>query len=1001
MLKYPESTPCPVLAGSTPFVSSAFHQCESTEEIDFTTEIQAALRQAAPRRRKSVRPQAQAGGSNVRSVGIGRDAGAITAQTADHCDQVNSQPAFRHSQAADLRLLPARRRASLILPKRAEDIASHTNLPPNLADSQGKGTIHMHKKPRRRTIYVPSDDTTIFTIHPGIQSDTRALSDYSFNVMGPSEPAKLEIQPPGKSLRQMNRKPLAAAPKRAPLQPTLKPLQETEDQSDIPGAGPGKENLPPSTGPTSDINIRKAIKTGARRVSIFGTVPECDTKATDDLFSLDRVSALEPSRMRNGLRRMSTASGLKHVAYSSGNPVTRKPPRESMMNRRNTLYYGSTWKKADETSNVQPTVKLPSKLIAPVVNNESVISKERYSILAEDIDRPEMFEDAWLVDQESAIQQLVNGLFDAAHAETPGQCYSYSEHRRSILQLYQGPECLLLYKRLQASLLFGALSPPEGSIAASSRLKTDIGLRQRFVFLWTGTYSHRVLRAAAEVVVGRQISTYSPTSNPSQQTTYTRKDRKKDIVAFITSCLLCNEDAGETEQATPTFCWRRTVLRSLMLVFLLDKASKAKLAVGNLFRASSKFKASRSVLTELTALLLPFIGDVCRPLSHLDYHVHYTQFPLSEYDYKISNLATDLRDGIRLSRLVENLLYPPQSLSRLNENVTVAMPTGEVLTSNIDEGQSWVLSQHLKYPCTGRAQKIYNVQITLSALRGIHGVGQIAEHLSAEDIVDGHREKTVTLLWSLVGKWGLDTLVDFDALSKEIRRLRKFDNATSDVDEDDEQHLHGLERHTCLLRTWARTIACRHGLRVLNLTTSFADGRVFGKIVDEYRPYLPQDQSSQCANITEKQGQLDARLRDIGCSASFASIFEHNEKGRVFDRDFTIAALAFLCSRLLRASERGRAAGSIQRAFRKARARQMIRQRCILLKIAHDCKAVLDTRNRVMGAARVLQGAWREYLRRRKDNDTISRRRLERRMKADRDKGRFSVEEDSVDIWLS
>ena len=79
----------------------------------------------------------------------------------------------------------------------------------------------------------------------------------------------------------------------------------------------------------------------------------------------------------------------------------------------------------------------------------------------------------------------------------------------------------------------------------------------------------------------------------------------------------------------------------------------------------------------------------------------------------------------------------------------------------------------------------------------------------------------------------------------------------------------------------------------------------------------------------------------------------------------------------------------------------MIRQRCVLLKIAHDCTAVLDTRNRVIGAARVLQGAWREYLKGRKDNDTISRRRLERRMKTDRDQDKFPVDEDNVDIWLS
>ena len=869
MLKYPESTPCPVLAGSTPLESAAFQQYEPTEEVNFTTEIQAALRQAAPRRRKSIRPQVQAGGSGTQPVATGRDAGAATAQTTNHHDRVSNQPAFQPPQAAGLGLLPARRRASVLLPKRADDPVTHTNFPPQADGAYEKDITQMHKKPRRRTIYVPSDDTTIFTIHPGIQSDTRALIDYSFSAIGHSEATKLEVQPQGKSQQQMNRKPLAAAPKRAPLQPTLKPLQEAEDHSDIPGAGPGKENLPPITTATSDIKSRKGITTGVRRVSIFASIPENNTKATDDLFNLDRISAMEKPRMKSGLKRTSTAGGLRHVTYSSEDPVTKKKPRESMMNRRNTLYYGSTWKRPADTCNDQPTAKLPSKLIAPVVNNENPVSKERYSILAEDINRPEMFEDAWLGDQESAIQQLVNGLFGATRAEIPDQCSSHSEHRRSLLQLYQGPECSLLYKRLQASLLFGALSPPEGSIAGSPRLKTDIGLRQRFLAVWTATYSHGILRAAAEVVIGREILISSPNPSPGQQPAYTRKDRKRDIDAFIASCLLFNEDAGETEQTSSTFCLRRTVLRSLMLVLLLDKASKSKLVAGNLFRTFSKFKSSRSVLTELSALLLPFIGDVCRPLSHLDYHVHYTQFPLSEYEYKINNLAADLRDGIRLTRLVELLLYPPQSLSCLNENVTVAMPTGEVLTSIIEEGQSWVLSQHLKFPCIGRAQKVYNVQIALSALRGIRGVGQIAENLSAEDIVDGHREKTVALLWSLVGKWGLDALVDFEALSKETRRLSRLDRAVSDVDEDDEQYLEGLEKHTYLLKAWARTIACRSGIRVLNLTTSFADGRVFGTIVDEYRPYLPQDKASQRANVTDKRGQLDAKLKEIGCSASF------------------------------------------------------------------------------------------------------------------------------------
>lgn len=96
--------------------------------------------------------------------------------------------------------------------------------PSNTIPNQGKGIDqqgdnHIRKKRRRRTIWVPSDDTTILTIHPGIQSDAKGLNDTLLKVVN---------QPHATERRQ--KKPLAAALKRAPLQPTLKPLQESEDQ---------------------------------------------------------------------------------------------------------------------------------------------------------------------------------------------------------------------------------------------------------------------------------------------------------------------------------------------------------------------------------------------------------------------------------------------------------------------------------------------------------------------------------------------------------------------------------------------------------------------------------------------------------------------------------------------------------------------------------------------------------------------------------------------------
>ena len=72
-------------------------------------------------------------------------------------------------------------------------------------------------------------------------------------------------------------KPLAAAPKRAPLQPTLKPLQECKNHEDMAGTGSGKENLPQGVGARSKAE-RAGIKgSKARRLSMLGSRqgPKC------------------------------------------------------------------------------------------------------------------------------------------------------------------------------------------------------------------------------------------------------------------------------------------------------------------------------------------------------------------------------------------------------------------------------------------------------------------------------------------------------------------------------------------------------------------------------------------------------------------------------------------------------------------------------------------------------------------------------------------------------
>jgi abnormal spindle-like microcephaly-associated protein len=615
-------------------------------------------------------------------------------------------------------------------------------------------------------------------------------------------------------------------------------------------------------------------------------------------------------------------------------------------------------------------------------------AKEKYPVLEEDLARPELYEDNWLTYQEVAITQLLNSVFDSA-IKDPSAEESPEDLRKKMLAIYHDASMPALHKRLQASLQYGALSIPKDLLAQTLRLKDDVGLRKKFLNLWTRSYDLNALRAAAETIVGRQITTpcrLSTGSICSDDGSRMFRAERRAIENFLDVFLIKNEDAvrvksgggsiasitrGDDDFGSQGWSWRRTALRSLMLILVLDKAKMTDSLSCCLFQTTSPHKTSVEVLHQLSNLLLPSLGDITRPLGHLSYRVEHAQYPLQEYTYHIDNIAIDLRDGIMFTRLVELLLYPSSRLiAQQEDTVTIRLPTGESLTSSFDIAQkeSWVLSQHLKFPAIGRPQKVYNVQIALAALSGVQGVSsQAVSGIRAEDVVDGHREKTLSLLWSLVGKCGFGSLVDWPQLVKETERFRQqwytnrdnFDGRELDSDDDEATtELDGLAYHKRVLLSWSRSIARLHGLRVSNLTTSFADPRVLEVIVDTY---LPSTLTAACED--GKLG-LVAKLKAVGCSSSFIALFmpQHTSVRSIPSRDFTLLTLSFLASRLLPLSIKHRAASSIQAAYRRHLARRQVHQRAVLLKVAHECAVVAQTRQRLVDAATVIQRRWTAIL---------------------------------------
>lgn len=745
-----------------------------------------------------------------------------------------------------------------------------------------------------------------------------------------------------------SRKSLAVAPKRAPLQQSTRAPPNVTFAEDVVGVGGGKENLPPGKVASYQMKAkrRSTVPDGLARSNSHGRMSVATTIPEERV--LEPLEESKPNQPRPKIEKRLRSESLLNA--DSRSPKFRKPALSISIDPDQPVFLTKASWRPSILPKDQPASK-PSDLDVPLIVKKAKERVNHFPVLTEDLANPELYEEQWLDYQEVALTQLLNCVLEPA-PKPIDKTGSHASLRKKMLAIYSDSAFPLLLKRLQASLLYGALSIPKEHISRALKLKEDLGMRQKFAKLWIDTYDLTALRAALEVISGRSMTT---STNPTQQSgspesskAHQRAERKV-IARFVDGLFIRHEDAQRPPTATGTiaaitrdhpddfgsyhWCWRRTALRSLMLILLLDKAKVQRVVEGCLFQSLSPYKSSIAVLQAFGNLLLPSLGDIIRPLSHINYTVEIVQQPLEEYKYRISNLAVDLRDGLILARLVEALLFQ-KPLSRGNK-----------------EGGDLPLSQYLKYPCPSHALKIHNVHITLSALRETTSAATwLTSAITAEDIVDGHREKTLTLLWSLISQFGFSALIDWNELRRDI-----IHQSTSHISSERQKVLTGKDFEKLLLM-WAQTIAAAKGIDVTNYTTSFADNRALEAIVDAYLPFFPPSN-----NVSTKSHSLASKLTHLGCSKSFSSLFQ-TTTARIPSANETLTTLSFLASRLLPLSRLHRCATTVQRQFRRYLARRAVHQRVVAMRLAHRCALVVQTRNRVIGATVVLQRAWRRVL---------------------------------------
>ena len=391
---------------------------------------------------------------------------------------------------------------------------------------------------------------------------------------------------------------------------------------------------------------------------------------------------------------------------------------------------------------------------------------------------------------------------------------------------------------------------------------------------------------------------------------------------------------------------RAFLKKFLLLVKLLDRAMAEEDAyeVPLLFRRKGKVKSSAEMVQAVLGSSLHGEGNVLRHLKFHGYAVSYEQAPVLEYDFKVDNLAVDLRDGVRLSKLVDYM-------------------------SNRREG----LVAGAKVSSRARAARMANTERVFAEVKrlGVSLNGVLSRFglldLKPKDIVEGDQELTLQFLWRVMRDWQIPNLVKASRLEVEIDRVRGEAELDASVFEADESMAaHAGEPVIGLLLRWAQTICAKRGVPVKNFTSSFADGYALCVIANHYAPDLvdlakatrvdgsDEERARAVPRSDAEIGQVKANftmmhecMSQIGGLPRMLSSSDFDSYGP--DEIAVISFLSFVASSLMQLSREDRSATIIQRKWRKSRA---------------PPERPIDTLRSWISSASVIQREWRAHLER-------------------------------------
>ncbi|XP_036834643.1 abnormal spindle-like microcephaly-associated protein isoform X3 [Oncorhynchus mykiss] len=513
--------------------------------------------------------------------------------------------------------------------------------------------------------------------------------------------------------------------------------------------------------------------------------------------------------------------------------------------------------------------------------------------------------------------------------------------RRSACQLFTSEPMVKAIQRLELEVEARRLL-----VRKDRHLWKDIGERQK-VLNWLLSYNPLWLRIGLETIYGEMISLESNSD-------------VMGLAMFILKRLLWNPDiAAEFRHAKVPNLYkdghegalsRFTLKKLLLLVCFLDKAKESRMIEHDpcLFCMDAEFKTTKDLLLAFSRDFLSGEGILPRHLGYMGLPVSHIQTPLDEFNFAVKNLSVDLKCGIRLVRVMELFI------------------------------QDWSLSRKLRMPAISRLQKVHNVDIALQVLRA-RGVDLKDEHdavIDSRDIVDGHREKTLSLLWKIIFAFQVEVLLDEDQLREEISFLKhtwttKQRLASLRADKGVLQKTakprppfkHSSSKIT-LLMEWVNAVCQFYHLKAENFTVSFSDGRILCYLIHHYHPsHLPADSVSHNTTQTvecSQRGRVELNSSSSDSDISFDT-WPTTQNGLVLPSIEFKELLENEKNNFRLVNTAVSDLGGVPAMMNPADMSNTIpNEKVVTCYLSFLCARLLDLRNETR-AARIIQGAWRKY----------------------------------------